>query len=64
MGNEQKKIQELEKEIEDLKAQLQYERDDREWAFKEAYRLLTTPPQILAYNRYFRETNQKPKGEA
>ena len=64
MGNEQKKIQELEKQIEDLKAQLQYERDDRKWACKEAYRLLTTPPNILAYNRYFRERNLKPKGEA
>ena len=54
MGNEQKKIQQLEKEIKDLKAQLQYERDDRVWAFKEAHRLLTTPPHIIAYNRYFR----------
>ena len=63
MSDEQKKIEKLENEIEDLKAKLQYERDDREWACKEAYRLLTTPPPILAYNRYFRETNPKPKGE-
>ena len=31
MGNEQKKIQELEKEIEDLKAQIKAERDNYQW---------------------------------
>lgn len=54
MGNEQKKIEKLEKEIEDLKAQIQAERDSYQWWAKEAHRLLTTPPHIIAYNRYFR----------
>ena len=44
-------------EIEDLKAQIQAERDCNELWSKEAYRLLTTPPHILAYNRYFRPTS-------
>ena len=54
MSDEQKKIEKLEKEIEDLKAQIKAERDCNQLWSKEAYRLLTTPPHILAYNRYFR----------